>query len=227
MRLAMTMAEERHADFGTTLRQARERAGVTLQDLAVTTKISARVLEALERNDPRKLPGGIFSRAFVRAYASEVGLDPEATVASFVSAFPSESGADEMPSAASAVETESFDHRRRAVKVAAWMAGVAVVAAVILFVYFSRVRPGPGAQEPLSVRPPAQAPAAQAVPVVQNPAPAPPSAPADAAGVVASGGAPAGVPLTPGAQATKRTSPPNWRAFNFCAGYIFTSSRRR
>ena len=37
-------------------------------------------LEALERNDISRLPGGIFSRAFVRSYAIEVGLDPEATI---------------------------------------------------------------------------------------------------------------------------------------------------
>jgi len=43
----MTMAEDRQVDFGTFLRQAREQRGVSLQDLAVTTKNSARVLEAL------------------------------------------------------------------------------------------------------------------------------------------------------------------------------------
>ena len=44
-------------------------------------------LEALERNDPSRLPGGIFARAFVRSYAAEVGLDPEATVREFVERF--------------------------------------------------------------------------------------------------------------------------------------------
>jgi cytoskeletal protein RodZ len=41
-------------------------------------------LEALERDDFSRLPGGIFSRAFIRAYAVEIGLDPEATVAEFL-----------------------------------------------------------------------------------------------------------------------------------------------
>jgi cytoskeletal protein RodZ len=49
-----------------------------------TTKISIVALEALERGDLSRLPGGIFSRAFVRAYALEVGLDPEATVTEFL-----------------------------------------------------------------------------------------------------------------------------------------------
>ena len=74
-------------DFGAKLRGARERRGVSLRQIAETTKISVAALEALERNDPSRLPGGIFSRAFVRSYAAEVGLDPEATVREFLERF--------------------------------------------------------------------------------------------------------------------------------------------
>src|SRR3989442_7217811 len=70
--------------FGKKLREARERRGITLREIADTTKISVSALEALERNDFSRLPGGIFSRAFVRAYALEVGLDPEQTVETFL-----------------------------------------------------------------------------------------------------------------------------------------------
>jgi len=48
---------------------------MSLRQIATSTKISMGVLEALERDDFSHLPGGIFSRAFVRAYATEVGLD--------------------------------------------------------------------------------------------------------------------------------------------------------
>ena len=75
------------ADFGARLREARERSGVSLRDIAAHTNISVAHLEALERNDPSRLPGGIFARAFVRSYAAEVGLDPEATVREFVETF--------------------------------------------------------------------------------------------------------------------------------------------
>src|SRR2546430_13835207 len=75
-------------DFGGKLREARERRGVTLRQIAGATKIAVRVLEALERNDISRLPGGIFSRAFVRSYAIEVGLDPEATIQEFIAQFP-------------------------------------------------------------------------------------------------------------------------------------------
>ena len=71
-------------NFGLELRQAREGLGVSLRDIATRTKISVSALEALERNDISRLPGGIFGRAFVRAYAIEVGVDPEETVATFM-----------------------------------------------------------------------------------------------------------------------------------------------
>jgi len=74
-------------DFGSGLRQARERRGLTLRQIASVTKINVSALEALEANDPSKLPGGIFSRAFVRAYAQEVGLDADATVRQFLETF--------------------------------------------------------------------------------------------------------------------------------------------
>ena len=73
------------ASFGTQLKEARESRGLTLQQVAASTKISAGVLEALERGDFARLPGGIFSRSFVRAYALEVGANPDALVAQFVS----------------------------------------------------------------------------------------------------------------------------------------------
>jgi cytoskeletal protein RodZ len=68
------------SEFGLQLKQARERRGISLRQIASATKIATGALEALERGDFSRLPGGIFSRAFVRAYAIEVGLDPEETV---------------------------------------------------------------------------------------------------------------------------------------------------
>ncbi len=75
------------SDFGTALREARERRGITLRQIADHTKISIASLEALERSDASRLPGGIFARSFVRSYAAEVGLDPDATVEAFLDRF--------------------------------------------------------------------------------------------------------------------------------------------
>jgi cytoskeletal protein RodZ len=85
------MAADRTGDFGRKLRDARERRGISLRQIANATKISVAVLEALERNDVSRLPGGIFSRAFVRSYAIEVGLDPEQTIQEFIAQFPHDS----------------------------------------------------------------------------------------------------------------------------------------
>jgi cytoskeletal protein RodZ len=71
-------------DFGGTLKSARERKGIQLRQIANATKISMGALESLEKNDFSRLPGGIFSRSFVRAYAQEVGLDPDETVSDFL-----------------------------------------------------------------------------------------------------------------------------------------------
>ena len=75
-------------NIGARLRAAREARQMTLRELADTTKISIGALEALEENDVERLPGGIFTRAFVRAYATEVGLDPESMTRDFVDRAP-------------------------------------------------------------------------------------------------------------------------------------------
>ena len=60
--------------LGIRLKRAREERKLTLRQIAVETKISVSTLEALERGDYSRMPGGIFGRAFVRAYALHVGL---------------------------------------------------------------------------------------------------------------------------------------------------------
>jgi cytoskeletal protein RodZ len=67
-------------DVGLELRQARERRDISLQQLSHATKISPRVLQAIEAADPARLPALVFTRAFVKTYAEEVGLDPEDTM---------------------------------------------------------------------------------------------------------------------------------------------------
>lgn len=85
---------ERSRDVGARLRAAREARDMELRDIAATTKISIGALEAVEQNDFDPLPGGIFTRAFVRAYAAEVGLDPEQTTRDFMAQAPAEAAQD-------------------------------------------------------------------------------------------------------------------------------------
>lgn len=70
---------------GERLREARERQKVSLHAIAEKTNISVRFLDAIEKNQFDKLPGGIFTRGFIRSYAMQVGLDPDAAVTQFLS----------------------------------------------------------------------------------------------------------------------------------------------
>src|SRR3989442_5444515 len=69
------------ASFGENLRRERELRGVDLRDIAEATNISLRFLQALEQDRADVLPGGIFPKAFVRQYATYLGLDPDRLVA--------------------------------------------------------------------------------------------------------------------------------------------------
>lgn len=74
-------------DVGAALRDAREQRGLSLDQVAHATKITVTILRAIENNRIDKLPGGIFTRGFVKAYAREVGLDPAETATRYVSQF--------------------------------------------------------------------------------------------------------------------------------------------
>ncbi|HEV2963251.1 MAG TPA: RodZ domain-containing protein [Candidatus Angelobacter sp.] len=72
--------------FGDRMRREREMRGVTLEEISESTKISKRALQALEEEDFDLLPGGIFNKGFVRAYARFLGIDEEQAVADFIAA---------------------------------------------------------------------------------------------------------------------------------------------
>lgn len=72
--------------FGEKLRKQREVSGLTLQAISNTTKISTRMLRAIEEEHFDQLPGGVFNKGFVRAYARQVGLDEEEAVTDYLAA---------------------------------------------------------------------------------------------------------------------------------------------
>jgi cytoskeletal protein RodZ len=80
--------------FGAHLRREREARKISLEDVAKSTKISKRHLSELEEERFKDLPGGIFNKGFVRAYAKYLGLNEEEMVAEYVAA---ESGAEVQP----------------------------------------------------------------------------------------------------------------------------------
>ena len=74
--------------FGRGLRNARERRSIELSAVAESTKIKLSLLASLEYGDVSQWPPGIFRRAFVRAYATAIGLQPDAVLAEFSKLFP-------------------------------------------------------------------------------------------------------------------------------------------
>ncbi len=70
--------------FGQEIRRERELRQISLREIAQATKINLRYLEAMERNDFAYLPGGLFNRAFVRAYCEHIGVDPESMVNAYL-----------------------------------------------------------------------------------------------------------------------------------------------
>jgi transcriptional regulator with XRE-family HTH domain len=73
--------------FGPRLRSERERRGISLDTIASVTKVGAELWDGLERNDFSRWPTGIFARAFVRDYATAVGLDADEVVDEFCRLF--------------------------------------------------------------------------------------------------------------------------------------------
>lgn len=76
------------SDFGDSFRSARESRKLTIDEVAQETRISARFLRAIEKEDFSALPGGLFSRGFVRTYAQAIGLDADEAVARFTALAP-------------------------------------------------------------------------------------------------------------------------------------------
>jgi Helix-turn-helix domain/Domain of unknown function (DUF4115) len=72
--------------FGEKLRRQREQRGIALDQISNVTKISTRMLRALEQEHFDQLPGGVFNKGFVRAYARHVGLNEEEAISDYLAA---------------------------------------------------------------------------------------------------------------------------------------------
>jgi len=158
--------------FGETLRRERELRGIDLRDVAEATKISVRFLQALESDRMDVLPGGLFPRAFVRQYASYLGLDPERTVAQYLFAVSGQT-VDNTPAATPAQAATPRARR-------GYVMALLVVAAVAFVLAWPQVRT---AESERAAAPPTPAPLPEPPPSmrVYPPPSSGPSAPAPAA----------------------------------------------
>ena len=195
-------ADRTSGGFGGKLRDARERRGISLRQIANTTKISVGALEALERNDVTRLPGGIFSRAFVRSYATEVGLDPDVMIQEFIAQFPNDSVTAGHPTHERVEDHVSVENDRRMAGTFLWLIGLSLpIAGAVL--YFATAGRGlehqaapPVPTTPASEAAPVAAPPGESGAATAPPAAALPSPPAAAAAppAAAAASAPADVP---------------------------------
>jgi len=145
--------------FGEFLREARERRGLTLQQIARETRIPWRHLDALERGNLDVVPAGVYRRAEIRAYADAVGLDRSLALTQFEHAMESSAVApnmDDKPAPSSRMST-------------VWTAlgAIGVVAAATMFAV--SLRSGDRPDTPLTSTPvaqiaPAVTPAAASIP---------------------------------------------------------------
>ena len=76
-------SSERSRDLELDLARFRNRAGVSLEQIAEKTKIGLRFLEAIEIERFDRLPGGIFSTSYLRQYAEAIGYVEDALVAHY------------------------------------------------------------------------------------------------------------------------------------------------
>jgi cytoskeleton protein RodZ len=131
------MADEQPLDFGAELTQARERKGLTLEQLSRRTKIGLEALKAIERCDMQALPGGLYTRGFLRAYAREVGSDPDEVIRRYRERFNEQDQAGNVAAqldtgvsvtcAPGQVHVKDIDAMTRRRSRTAWLSGVALV----------------------------------------------------------------------------------------------------
>jgi cytoskeletal protein RodZ len=85
--------------FGEELRRERIVREISLEEISAATKISMRLLAALESSDVTRLPAPVFTRGFIRAYSLHLGLDPVRTINTYL--------AEVQPSAVAEVAPET------------------------------------------------------------------------------------------------------------------------
>jgi transcriptional regulator with XRE-family HTH domain len=102
--------------FGARLRQQREARQIDLVAISEQTKIKLALLEALENGDVSQWPSGIFRRAYIRAYAQFIGLDPDALLREFLEVHPDPGDAIVASAADAAAAEEAYANRAPAMR---------------------------------------------------------------------------------------------------------------
>ena len=146
--------------FGEKLRREREKRTITLEQISQSTKIGTRMLQALEEDRFNQLPGGIFNKGFVRAYARHLGLDEDQTVAEYL-----EASGEAQPVQPEIPQEESARHLEASTEVPSrplpWgaFAAILLLVALVLSIWSHRQRKPEAVAPPTSPSPAAAQPA--------------------------------------------------------------------
>jgi cytoskeletal protein RodZ len=144
--------------FGTWLRRQREVRQIVLRDIADSTNISIRYLEALEHDRFDALPAAVFAKGFLREYARYVGLDPDEVVNNFLAAQQAGGeGADAPPEAPSPRRVRDWSHG-----LALLLVVLGLLGAVAALAFYAERRRGASRPPPAISAPPPAVPAGAA-----------------------------------------------------------------
>jgi transcriptional regulator with XRE-family HTH domain len=131
--------------FGESLRRQRELRKISLREVSEATKINIRYLEALERNDFTFLPGGAFTRGFIRAYARHIGIDEDEAINAYLYELHEQQSPEEASESEPRPGQDTFtrilhhyeiaagtdDRRRKRARVLVVVVGLLAIAAVV------------------------------------------------------------------------------------------------
>lgn len=137
-------------DLGDTLREARERRGLTFKDAEDALKIRSKYLQALEQNDFEVIPGPTFVKAFLRTYAAFLGLDTERLMEEYSSQFEPQTQDKRAPlSRSGSSRARDRGPHRQPNYVVVGLVAVAIIV-VLALVFHSRSN-GPAVLDPAAV----------------------------------------------------------------------------
>jgi|SRR5215510_6261998 len=94
--------------LGEEIKRRREERNISLNEISESTRISVRFLKAIEADNFAILPGGIFTRSFIRSYAKEVGLNEEEAMTLYNQYLVAQQTAEQQ-----AIEQEAASSRQR------------------------------------------------------------------------------------------------------------------
>jgi cytoskeletal protein RodZ len=136
-------------EIGRQLRVRRDERMLTLEKVAARTRIPLRILDAIERDDLQAVPSGIFLRGYLRAYARELGLDPEALVAQYRIADPPLPSTPVTERSSGSAENEGLTARLAAIPREYAFVGL-LIAITVAVTYLRPALPSPPARETFS-----------------------------------------------------------------------------